>query len=157
MKHLIAFSSIAIALAAAAPAALAQSAPPTLPELTPQQSNDVRERIDAYRRVTDARVARGEITTDEASRLVQWREWQLAQQAAGLVLSPRAPVDDGASPPGYHESQPPDLYTVEPAPIYAPDYRYPAPYYWGPRPYYYWGPSVCAGGFGRHFGARICV
>ena len=42
-----------------------------------------------------------------------------------------------------------------PAPYYWPYY---GPYYWGPRPYAYWGPSVsvCAGGFGRNFGGRIC-
>lgn len=33
-------------------------------------------------------------------------------------------------------------------------YRYPAPYYGAPYPYF--GPSVCAGGSGHHFGGRIC-
>jgi hypothetical protein len=47
--------------------------------------------------------------------------------------------------------QPPRYYV----PSYPYPYPYPAPYYWGPRPYYY-GPSICAGGFGHHFGGRVC-
>jgi hypothetical protein len=171
MKHLIALSGIALALTLS-PLALAQS-PPPLPELTQQQADDVNERIDAYRRATDARVARGEITADEADRLLKWREWQLAQQAAASapVVSARVPVDSDvppdyhgsappdyyrSPPPAYYRSSPPDYYVVEPAPLYAPYYRYPAPRYVGPAPYAYWGPSICAGGFGRHFGGRIC-
>ena len=38
-----------------------------------------------------------------------------------------------------------------PAPYYAPYYT---PYYYAPR---YWGPVVCAGGWGRHGGGRICL
>ena len=52
----------------------------------------------------------------------------------------------------------PQVVVVEPPPrYYVPyyPYAYPAPYYWGTRPYYY-GPSICAGGFGHHFGGRIC-
>jgi hypothetical protein len=141
----------------AMPFAHAQSTPPALPELTPQQSANVSARIDQYRRDTDARVASGEITADEAERLVAWREWQIAQQVAGAPLrvqTRRVPAYENV-PPDYHEAQPPDYVVVEPAPYYAPYYRYPTPYYWGPTPDY-WGPSVCAGGFGRHFGGRIC-
>jgi hypothetical protein len=173
MKHLIALSSIALTLSATV---LAQS-PPPLPPLTQQQADDVQARIDAYRRDTDARVARGEITADEADRLLKWREWQLAQQAARVAASAPgastrgAPADRdvprdyygspprdyyGSPPPDYYGSPPPDSYVVEPAPLYTPYYRYPAPRYFGPVPYAYWGPVVCAGGFGRHFGGRIC-
>jgi hypothetical protein len=163
MKHLIAILSLAPLLASAA--ALAQS-PPPLPALTQQQTEDVRVRMDAYRRETDARVARGEITADEADRLLQWREWQVARQAANPAApgaSSRAPVDTrvppdyyGSSPRGDSGSPPPDYYVIEPPPLYVPYQRYVMPRYWGPAPYAYWGPAVCAGGFGRHFGGRIC-
>ena len=174
MKHLIAISAFALAFDFAAPPASAQSTPPALPALTQQQMQDVNARMDAYRRATDARVARNEITADEASRLVQWREWQIAQEVANAHPAPppadsdRAPPDYGGVPPDYRENAAPapyyqtapsDGYVVEPAPLYAPYYRPVVPYYpyyYGPRPYAYWGPSVCAGGFGHHFGGRIC-
>jgi hypothetical protein len=165
MKHLVALCGIVLALLGATPGALAQSLPPPLPPLTAQQSADVRQRVDAYRNETEARVARGEISADEADRLVKWREWQIAQQVAARAPSPpraasdvppdyRAPQASGhvvAEPAPYYVS-PPDVVVVEPAPYYVP--YYPAPYYWGPRAY--WGPAICAGGFGRHFGGRIC-
>ena len=170
MKHLIAIPALVLALGFAIPPASAQSSPPALPALTQQQMQDVNARMDAYRRATDARVARNEITADEAARLVQWREWQVAQQVANAGAAPGdagAPPDYGGVPPDYRESAPPGYsptvppgYDMEPAPLYAPYYRpaapYYYPYYYGPRPYAYWGPSVCAGGFGRHFGGRIC-
>ena len=178
MKHLLAVSGIAIALGIAASIASAQSSPPALPALTPAQTQELAARMDSYRRATDARVARNEITTDEASRLTQWREWQIAREisvrstplASGTA---RAPSDYASTPPDYREQAPlddregvpPDYYAVEPSTTYVPYYTpsvpyypyYPSyPYYYGPRPYAYWGPSVCAGGFGRHFGGRIC-
>jgi hypothetical protein len=175
MKHLLAVSGIAIALGIAAPIASAQPSPPALPALTPAQTQELAARMDSYRRATDARVARNEITTDEASRLTQWREWQIAREisvrstplASGTA---RPPSDYASTPPDYREQAPlddregvpPDYYAVEPSPAYVPYYTpsvpyYPYyPYYYGPRPYAYWGPSVCAGGFGRHFGGRIC-
>jgi hypothetical protein len=187
VKRMIAASGFAVALAAAAPGTLAQALPPPLPQLTTQQSADLERRVDAYRKDTDARVARGEITADEADRLVKWREWQIAQRIARSApasaprrayASPppdydasRPPDYDASRPPDYDASRPPDYYDsrppdydesrpdyviVEPPVYYGPYYRYAAPSYWGPRPYYYWGPSVCAGGFGRHFGGRIC-
>lgn len=160
MKRLIALSGIALALLGAAPFALAQSSPPPLPAMTPQQSSIVEQRLDLYRRETDGRVARGEITADEADRLLRWREWQIARQVAGAASSPPAMAYD-SPPPDYHEPRPPDYVVesppvaVEPPPYYGPYYRYAVPYYWGPGPYY-WGPAICAGGFGRHFGGRIC-
>ena len=172
MKHLLAFSGLVIALGIAAPIASAQSSPPALPALTPAQSQELTARMESYRRTTDARVARNEITADEASRLTQWREWQIARELSTRSASPasgtmRAPSDFASIPPDYREQAPlddrngvpPDYYTLEPAPVYVPYYTPSAPYYpyyYSPRPYAYWGPSVCAGGFGRHFGGRIC-
>jgi hypothetical protein len=151
MKRLIALTALALA-SLGATSALAQS-PPPLPALTPQQSDTVNQRLDLYRHETEGRVSRGEISAEEADRLLQWREWQIAQQVSGAARSQRAPVGDDV-PPDYYDAPPRD-YIVEPAPYYVPYYRYAAPPYWGPRPYY-WGPAVCAGGFGRHFGGRIC-
>lgn len=162
MKRLIALSGISLALLAGGPAALAQSSPPALPALTPQQSSEVQQRLDLYRRQTEGRVARGDISADEADRLMNWRSWQIARQVAGIAPSPPPPaMSYDAVPPDYHE-RPPQDYVVEPPPYYSPYYAppyyapyYAPPYYSGPRPYY-WGPAVCAGGFGRHFGGRIC-
>ena len=152
MKNLVAGAGIAIALLVGAPPpAFAQEAPspapsgpPPLPQLTPQQSADVQQRIDDYRTRTQGRVARGEITPDEAERLIGWREWQLARQAAGQA--PSAPM--------VYDSPPPDYVVVAPRPYYGP-YYYPSPYYWGPRRYY-WGPTICAGGFGHHVAGSFC-
>jgi hypothetical protein len=171
MKRLFALSGITIALLAGAPCALAQSSPPPLPSLTQQQSATLEQRLDPYRKQTEDRVSRGEITADEADRLIKWREWQIARQVAGVSSAPR-PGARSDVPPDYVEPRPRDYVepvppdyvaeapsrdyvVVEPPPYYGPYYRYPAPYYWGPRSYY-WGPAVCAGGFGRHFGGRIC-
>lgn len=152
MKRLFALSLATLALLAAIPFAFAQSSPPPLPALTPQQSATVNQRLDAYRKETQARVARGEITADEADNLLRWREWQVARQVAGAAPAPAASSD---VPPDYYDPPRRETIVVEPAPDYGPYYRYPAPYYWAPYPYY-WGPAVCAGGFGRHFGGRIC-
>jgi hypothetical protein len=158
MKRLIALSGITAALLAIAPAASAQSSPPALPALTPQQSSEVEQRLDPYRRQTEDRVARGDITADEADRLLRWRGWQIARQVArGPSSAPPSAAYDQV-PPDYYQSRPRDYVVAPPAydaPDYAPYYRYAAPYYWGPSPYF-WGPAVCAGGFGRHFGGRIC-
>jgi len=167
IKRLIAVSGIAFALLGGSTLALAQATPPPMPSLTPQQSAAVQQRVDAYRQQTESRVARGEITADEADRLIQWREWQIARQVAGNRPPPRVamdrdtPPDYRGAPPDYHDAPTDDYdtrpreYVVEPAPYYGPYYRYATPYAWAPRPYY-WGPAVCAGGFGRHFGGRIC-
>jgi hypothetical protein len=153
MKRLIALSGLALALVCGQ-SALAQSSPPPLPQLTPEQSKTVEQRLDAYRTTTEDRVSRGEITPDEADRLIAWREWQIAQQVAGMDNAPPGDV-----PPDYYPAPAPRDYVIAPPPYYGPYYRYPAPYY--PPPYYaprayYFGPAVCAGGFGRHFGGRIC-
>jgi hypothetical protein len=163
MKRSIALSALAIALACGS-SALAQSSPPPLPELTPEQSQAVEQRLDAYRTQTEQRVSRGEITSDEADRLIAWREWQIARQVAGAGNAPSSDIPpDYTPPPGqrdYAAPVPRDYVVVQPPPYYGPYYRYPAPYYYvpyyAPPRAYYWGPAVCAGGFGRHFGGRIC-
>jgi hypothetical protein len=118
----------------------AQESPPPLPALTPDQSRQVQQEIDRYRNETEQRVARGEITPDEAERLLQWREWQLAQQAAGLA-------------------PPPERLVATPAPYPAAPYAYYPPYY---APYYtapapiFWGLSVCAGRSFHHGFGSFC-
>jgi hypothetical protein len=138
--------------------AAAGSAPPPLPQLTAAQSAEVRQEVARYRADTEARVASGEITPDEAELLIAWREWQLARQIAGLA--PRPPQQVIVAPT---YSAP---YSA-PAPYYGPyygPYSAPAPYY-GPYygPYYaprapvYWGLSLCAGGAYRSGWGSICL
>lgn len=188
MKGPFGLSALALALLVGAPVALAQSAPPPLPAMTAEQSVSVQQRLDAYRRETEVRVSRGEITADEADRLLRWREWQLAREVTGgsspspasgattapLVDYEQAPRDnvpplryvapsdalddyeqappDYVAPPGY--VAPRDDVVAGVPPYYGPYYGY-RPYYAVPRAYY-WGPAVCAGGFGHHFAGRIC-
>jgi hypothetical protein len=135
--------AVAAATLAIVPTALlAQDATPSAQALSASQAQQVQREMDAYRRETDARVARGEITPDEAQRLLQWREWQLVQQAAGLAPAPPPPAE---------------RVVVAPPPYPAPPYYYPYPYY---APYYVgpgWGVSVCAGrAFHRGFGS-FCI
>jgi len=128
--------------------ALAQSAPPQLPDMTAEQSAQVQQQLNEYRRDVDARIASGQINPDEGQRLIAWRQWQIAMQVTGQA--PQAPA---------YESQPvARQYAYPPAypPYYAPYYGYPyyaPPYYAGPA---YWGPSVCIGGFGHHVAGRAC-
>ncbi len=141
------FKPLALALAIAASGAstaLAQSEPPALPTLAPAQQDQVRQQLDPYRARVQARIERGEINPDEGNRLIRWREWQLAQQAAGLA------------PPPATATAPSDRvvreYVYPPYPYYPP---YAGPYYY-PGPVY-WGAGICAGGFGHHWGGRICI
>ena len=118
------------------------AATPSPPALSAAQAQQVEMEMDAYRRETDARLARGDITPDEAQRLLQWRQWQLSQRAAGL-----APT----SPP------PARRVVVAPPPYPPPPYYYPYPYY---SPYYVgpaWGLSVCAGRAFRHGFGSFCI
>jgi hypothetical protein len=123
------------------------AATPSAPALSAAQAQEVEKEMDAYRRETGARVARGEITPDEAQRLLQWREWQLSQQAAGLAPAPPPPASR--------------VVVAPPAPYPPPPYYYPYPYY-GPyyAPYYVapaWGLSVCAGRAFRHGFGSFCI
>src|SRR5215216_1754833 len=102
MKRII--MAIAGATLATLPIALraADAATPSPPALSAAQARQVEMEMDAYRRETDARAARGEITPDEAQRLLQWRQWQLSQQAAGLAPAPPPPPNRVVvAPPPY--------------------------------------------------------
>lgn len=136
-----------VALAGHAAVAGAQSSPPPLPSMTAEQSADLQRQMDLYRTEINGRVARGEISAAEGDRLLKWREWQIAQQVTGTA--PPGPIAE-STPPVVR----PYYYAPPPAVVYPAPYYY-APYYYAPRPYY-WGASVCAGGFGRHFGGRFC-
>ena len=173
MTRMLAMLTAAAGLALVAVSGFAQPLPP-LPALTAKQSAAVDERMDAYRAEVNARVARGEISAEEADRLLAWREWQVARQVSGLAplaYGERAiPPDSTAyadEPPAsadyYYAPAPVPYYYYAPSPYYGPYPRYavPYPYYSGPRPlgYWggaYWGGSICTSGFGRHFGMRIC-
>lgn len=146
-------SLVALALAgmvgiAALPAG-AQSVAPPLPALTAEQSDNLNRELTPYRQDVDARVARGEITPDEAQRLLEWRRWQLARQIAGLS-PPEAPPMVAHQQYAYPQPAPP-----APGYVYDPWYR---PYYYAPAPYPYYGPriSVCAGGWGHHAFGSLC-
>jgi hypothetical protein len=153
----MAVAALAMPLAGGAQPAPTQPAPPPqnpaasapqMPTLTPDQSEQVHQQMAGERRTMEARVARGEVTPDEAERFLAWREWQIARQVAGLAPPPSPAIERGLETPRprqYAYAYPPPYYYPPP----------PPPYYWGPR-YYYWGPTVCAGGWGHHGGGRIC-
>ena len=154
MKSLCFAFVLAGVLIGAPPLAMAQSNPAALPALTADQSANVEREMQLYRREVDDRVARREITPDEAQRLLGWREWQLAQQAAGLASPPRV----AQRPPDAAPMSVDRLYDYYPYTYYPyrpyPYYVAPGPYYWAPWPY--WGLSVCAGGWGHRWGGRVC-
>jgi len=149
MKAILCKATLMAAISAfACGSAFAQSEPPTLPNLTADQAEQVEAQLADYRRSVDARIAGGEINPDEGQRLIAWRQWQIANQVAGFASQqpappPRRVVREYVYPPGE--------YVYPPA--YLPPPGYVAPYYAGPR---YWGPTVCAGGFGHHWGGRVC-
>ncbi|MEO8975737.1 MAG: hypothetical protein ABI552_08265 [Casimicrobiaceae bacterium] len=120
----------------------------------------VDQQVAQYRTQVEARVARGDMSPDEAERLIGWHRWQLQQQAAGQAPAPaiiaRQNADDDARRRvAANAPYPPAYYGAYPAPYYPPAYT---PYYYDPR---YRGPlvpgiSVCTGGFGRHYSAAFC-
>ncbi len=115
--------------------------PPPLPALSAEQEANLERELSSYRREVDDRVARGQITEQEAAKLLSWRRWQLARQIAGLA------------PP-----EPPVVVRreyVAPPPYYAYDPYYPRPY-WGPGPYWVPRVSICAGGWGHHSFGSLC-
>ncbi len=166
-----AFAVAAAGLAAglAGGVASAATAPPAPPGATAAPSADVARQIDLYRVEVNGRVSRGEINAEEADRLLRWREWQLKQQAAGLAPAPATytqarPLvrEEVYAAPSYAAPSYAAPYYAAPydgSPYYAAPYYAEGPYYgsyfYGPRPYY-WGPRICAGGFGRHVGGRVC-
>jgi hypothetical protein len=154
MKRLVLALALAALAGGYAAAAGAQSSPPPLPPMTAEQSANVERQVDLYRTEINGRVGRGEITAAEGDRLLKWREWQIAQQVTGEAAEALPPGPIADSPP----IAPPRVATREYAYAPPPTAVYPAPYYvpyyYTPRPYY-WG-SVCAGGWGHHFGGRIC-
>jgi hypothetical protein len=142
MKRVITAIAAASAVILANPSFARDAGAPAAPPLSAAQAQQVQSELDAYRRETDARVARGDITHDEAQRLVQWRQWQLAQQAAGLA----------PPPPPERVAVVPRGYPLPPPPAYPYPYYYPAPYY---APW--WGVSVCAGRAYRHGFGSFCI
>jgi hypothetical protein len=126
-------------------AANAQPDPPPLPSLTADQAAQVQRELARYRSATEARVAHGEITPDESERLIAWREWQLAQQAAGLAPRPPRIVERRAI-----------VYPA--APYYAP-WPYASRPYYGPyyAPPVFWGLSLCAGRGWSSGWASLCI
>src|SRR5437762_5392468 len=97
MKFLFKRVCLAAALALlSSSSVLAQSAPPPLPPLSAAQSAQVQDQMAAYRAEVDARIARGDIDPNEAQRLLDWREWQLARQVAGLAPPPPPPLQPPA-------------------------------------------------------------
>jgi DNA-binding transcriptional regulator YdaS (Cro superfamily) len=163
MKPLLKRRVIAVTgwlLLASASTALAQSLPPPLPPLTARQAAQVRQTIDAYRRETDERVARGEVTPDEAQRLIAWREWQVAQQAAGNLAPPGIPAPAPPVPPDF-DGVPAVPYSLAPPPAYVPYPYYARPYYAPPYyaapPPFYWGFSLCAGRAFHNGWGSLCI
>lgn len=134
-------------LAPVLPAAAQSGAPytvPPMPALSAQQAANLDQELLMYRRGVDDRVARGELRSEEAQRLVEWRRWQLARQIAGLAPAEPARV--------IVERR----YVAEPyAAGYGPYPYYAQPYYYPPR-YYVPRLSVCAGGWGRHSFGSLC-
>jgi hypothetical protein len=125
--------------------------PPASEQWVEQQTAKVRAEV-------EARVARGELSPDEAERLLGWRHFQLAQRAAGQAPAPAILERQqavAAAPrvvpayPGYYGAH----YPYYGAYGYAP-YGY-APYGYG---YYRYSPgiAVCAGGAGHHFAGGVC-
>jgi hypothetical protein len=146
MKRLALILALAGLAGGYASGASAQAEPPALPQLNAAQSADVQRQLELYRTEINGRVARGDISPEEANRLLRWREWQIAQQAAGLAPPP-GPIVERVPGPVVRE------YYAAPPVYYGPAYY--APYY-GPGPYY-WGARICAGGWGRHVGGRLCI
>ncbi len=142
--------ALAAAGALALPLGATAQPAPTMPSMTAEQSAQLNDEMAIERRTMETRVARGEVTPDEAERFLAWRQWQIAQQLTGAAPSPSAATSNPVeSPPVVRRY----VYTY-PAPYYyAPGPYYSGPYYPGPR---YWGPVVCAGGWGHHFGGRVC-
>ncbi len=118
----------------------------------PASAQWVDQQITQYRHEIEARVARGDMSPDEAERLIGWRQWQLSQQAAGNAPQSTVIARQNDAARAAVAPYPGPYYGAYPAPY--PYYRPYAPYYgYGP---YYPGISVCAGGSGHHGSASVC-
>ena len=118
--------------------------------LTDEQQAYVDRTLESYKNEVDARLARGDITPDEAQRLLAWRQWQLAQQIAGTA-PPSNILEGQAQADARRAAAPPYPY-----PYYAPwgwGYGYFGPY--APGPVIYGG--VCVGGASHNFAGRVCI
>lgn len=141
----------AVAPVGTAGTAPGDATPPASEQWVDQQTAKIRSDV-------EARVARGDMTPDEAERLIGWRRWQLEQQAAGQAPAPAILERQKA------------VATAPRTVVVAP---YPAPYYATPYGGYYYGPygygpygpgylryapgiAVCAGGIGHHFAGGVC-
>jgi hypothetical protein len=135
---------------AGAPADAATNAtPPASEQWVEQQTAKIRSEV-------EARVARGDMTPDEAERLIGWRRYQLEQQAAGQAPAPaiqeRQQAVAAAPRPYYAAPYPGPYYAAPYGYAYGP-YGYGYPYGY---PRYAPGIAVCAGGVGHHFAGGVC-
>lgn len=147
------FPLVAAMLALTAlPAAAQTSTAAGSVRLTEQEQAYVNNTLSAYKNEVDARLARGDITPDEAQRLLAWRQWQLSQQLAGTA--PSSNILEGQAPADAQRAAAPR--PPYPYPYYAPwgyGGYYAAPY--APGPAFYGG--VCLGGASRNFAGRVCI
>ncbi len=129
--------------------AATNSAPPASEQWVEQQTAKIRGEV-------EARVARGDMTPDEAERLIGWRRFQLEQQAAGQAPAPviqqRHEAVAAAPQPYYAAPYPGPYYAAPYGYAYGP-YGYGYPYGY---PRYAPGIAVCAGGVGHHFAGGVC-
>ena len=161
MQHLATRTLASLALAISALAALPASAQTNAPaqtstaigsvRLTDEQQAYVDRTLETYKNEVDARLARGDITADEAQRLLAWRQWQLAQQIAGTA--PPSNILEGQAQGDAQRAATPPPAPYPYYPYYAPwGYGYYAPY--APGPVFYGG--ICVGGASNNFAGRVC-
>jgi hypothetical protein len=140
MKSFRCAASIVVTLAASA--AFAQSPVPDTPPLTPAQAQDVQRELDAYRQDVALRQAQGNVTAEEAQRLIMWRQYQLALQVTGTatpsqIIERQAQADSErmavTSAYGYYPGIAPLLGAI-----------------WMLR------PTVCAASAGHNWGGSVC-
>ena len=159
-------AAVMLAVSLSAPA-VASTMPPALPKLDAAQLSQLDGRMKLLRDEVEGRVRRGDLTAEEAERLLAWRKWQIARQIAGLAppnpayITPNYPPQLGETgvPPDYRAAPPAQLYYSVPYVVYPPwpAYAWPDGWYGSPWPPFAWGATVCGGGFGRHFRVGVCL
>ena len=169
MTRMLPVAMLAVAMLALVSSArgVASTMPPPLPSLDATQSSRLDERMKLVRDDIEGRVKRGDLTASEAERLLAWREWQIAQQIAGIAPPPPQYITpnyaprpgEAGVPPDYRPAPPAPSYYTVPYPVYAPwpGYAWPYGWYGAPWPAFGWGATICGGGFGHHFRAGICL